>query len=429
MNNLAHNANCDLHKLAENFLLTLKDGPLAIAVSGGSDSMAVLDLLSKANSQNRTLFCFTVDHQLREDAKLEAQFVSDFCAERNIAHQTHVWNDVKPKTGLQNAARWARYKLLDRACRDIGAVGLVTGHNLDDQIETVHMRLLRDKSGEGAGLSGMANAALFFQTMWVLRPFLSVGKQELKDHLVRSSLNWKEDPSNIDERYERVRVRHQTDIDVNLSDIRAYGENRTSISNSAARYISQNCKTVNGLVFELMISDHKQQVLEKVLEVLVHIVGGRDRSLSRDDVISLYDFAISKASARTTMGRVILDKSKTVIQLYRENRGFDENHLNVGVAMNWDGRFLIENHSKDNNCNISQDGNELGCPPVIKWSGNDEWLPVSTSEVLSIKPIINRYDQVLSEFDFELANAIARLLGRSEFLLPFDSAKMQNQEL
>ncbi|MEO9460857.1 MAG: tRNA lysidine(34) synthetase TilS [Lentilitoribacter sp.] len=429
MNNLAHNANCDLHKLAQNFLLTLKDGPLAIAVSGGSDSMAALDLLSKANSHNRVLHCFTVDHQLREEAKLEAQFVSDFCVERNIAHQTLVWDDIKPKAGLQNAARWARYEFLDQACRDIGAVGLVTGHNLDDQIETVHMRLQRDKTGEGAGLSGMANAALFFQTMWVLRPFLSVGKQELKDHLVRSSLNWKEDPSNIDEKYERVRVRHQSDIDVNIADIASHAQNRKSISNSAARYIAQNCKTVNGLVFELTILDHKQQVVEKVLEVLVHIIGGRDRSLSRDDVISLYDFAFSETDARTTMGRVILDKRENVIQLYRENRGFDENHLNGGEAMNWDGRFLIENHSEDKKCHIRQDANELGCPPVIKWPGDDEWLPVASSEILSIMPIINKYDHVLSEFDFELANAVARLMGRSEFLLPFDSAKLQNQEL
>lgn len=429
MNNLAHNANCDLHKLAENFLLTLKDGPLAIAVSGGSDSMAVLDLLSKANSHNRILYCFTVDHRLREDAKLEAQFVSDFCAERHIAHQTLVWDDVKPKTGLQNAARWARYRLLDRACRDIGAVGLVTGHNLDDQIETVHMRMQRDKTGEGTGLSGMANAALFFKSMWVLRPFLSVGKQQLKDHLMRSSLNWQEDPSNIDEKFERVRVRHQTDIDVDFADIGTFAANRKSISNSAARYICQNCQTVNGLVFELIISDHKQQVLEKVLEVLVHIVGGRDRSLSRDDVISLYEFAMSDADARTTMGRVLLDKSKNVIQLYRENRGFDENHINSGDVMNWDGRFLIENLSKDNSYNIRQNANALGCPPLIQCSGHDEWLPASRSKQLRIKPIINKYDHILSEFDFELANAIARLLGRSEFLQPFDSAKVQNQEL
>ncbi len=429
MNNLAHNANCGLHKLAENFLLKLKDGPLAIAVSGGSDSMAVLDLLSKANSQNRTLHCFTVDHQLREEAKLEAQFVSDFCAERNIAHQTLVWDETKPTTGLQNAARWARYKLLDQACNDIGAVGLVTGHNLDDQIETVHMRLQRDKTGEGTGLSGMANAVLFFQSMWVLRPFLSIGKQELKDHMLRSSLNWKEDASNIDEKYERVRVRHLADRDVNVSDIAAHAGNRKSISSSAARFISQNCQSANGLVFELMISGHRQQVLEKVLEVLVHVIGGRDRSLSRDDIISLYEFAMSESNARKTMGRVILDKGKNVIRLYRENRGFDESTINSGEEMNWDGRFIIENLSKDNCCIICQDANEFGCPPMIKWHGDEEWLPASSSELLSIKPIINKYDQVLSEFDFELANSIARLIGKSEYLLPFDNAKVQNQEL
>lgn len=428
MNNPAHNANCDLIALAENFLLNLKDGPLAVAVSGGCDSMAILDLLSKANSQRRELFCYTVDHQLRNEAKLEAEFVADFCASRHITHKTLIWNENKPSSGIQNAARWARYKLLYHACQDVGAIGLVTGHNLDDQVETVLMRLRRDKTGEGAGLSGMAPAALFFENMWVLRPLLSVRKQQLKDYLLSCSIDWKEDPSNTDETYERVRVRNQTAQDVGEKDIGLFAQNRQSISNMAAEYIQQHCKTKNGFVFELKVSEHKRQVLEKVLEALVHSIGGRDRSLRRNDITALYDFATANNDVRKTMGRVVLDKTGTVIQLYRENRGFNDCRIHGGDDVTWDGRYLIKNLHEKMTCALKQNTNQLGCPPLVKWLGDEDWSAALECELLSIKPVLNKYDQVLSVFDLKLANSIARLIGRSEFLLPFDNAKVQNQQ-
>lgn len=427
MNNPAHNANRDLLKLADNFLLKLKDGPLAIAVSGGSDSMAVLDLLIKANAQNRKLYCFTVDHQLREEAKLEAQFVADFCAGHQITHQTLVWNGDKPSTGIQTAARWARYQLLNQACQDVGAIGLVTAHNLDDQFETVFMRMQRDKTGEGIGLSGMAPTALFYGSMWVFRPFLSVRKQQLKKHLLNSSIDWREDPSNVDENFERVRVRQNANLDFDLDDIEANAQKRKNLSDAAAKYVDQHCKTDDGFVFDLTISDHKQRTLEKVLEVLVHVIGGRDRSLSRDDVISLYDLATSESDMRKTMGRVVLNKSGPNLQIYRENRGFENCHIDAGKSMKWDGRFLIHNLSENIGFELKQNDDELGCPPIIRWLGDEEWSSPFDHALVRIKPYINKYDQVLSEFDFELANSIALLVGRSEFLLPFENAKEQIQ--
>ncbi len=428
MNNPAHNANRDLVKLAETFLHTLKSGPIAVAVSGGCDSMATLDLLTKANSQNRDIHCFTVDHQLREDAKLEAQFVADFCASKQIKHQTLVWDEDKPSTGIQNAARWARYQLLSKAFEKVGAIGLVTGHNLDDQIETILMRKLRDKTGEGVGLSGMAAAALFFNSMWVLRPFLGIRKQALKDHLSNASLDWIEDPSNQNEAFERVRIRNQADQSIKLGEIEDYGYARESLSNFAAHYIRQYCCTNDGLVFKMSVIDAERRTLEKVLEVMVHVIGGRDRSLGRTDIERLYDFAIAPENKRMTMGRVVLDKSGDKIQLYRENRGFDEQTVSAGGEICWDGRFLIRNQSQKADIIVRSNGDKLGCPPEVKRAGDDEWKPVHEIEQLSVTAIINKYDQVLLEFDLALANAIATILGRSVYSTPYCHAKVSFQE-
>ena len=386
--------------------------------------MATLDLLTKANSQNRDIHCFTVDHQLREDAKLESQFVADFCASRHIKHQTLVWDEDKPSTGIQNAARWARYQLLSKACEKVGAIGLVTGHNLDDQIETILMRKLRDKSGEGVGLSGMAAAALFFNSMWVLRPFLGIRKQALKDHLSNASLNWIEDPSNQNETFERVRIRNQADLSINVSEIEDQGRARQTLSNFAANYIRQYCSTNDGLVFEMNVTDAERRTLEKVLEVLVHVIGGRDRSLGRTDIEKLYDFAISPDDKRITMGRVVLDKSDDKIQLYRENRGFREVRVRAGEEIRWDGRFLIKNQRQGDDVIVRSNGDKLGCPPEVKRAGDDEWKPAFENDSVGVTAIINKYDQVLPEFDLALANSFAAVLGRAVYSTPYDDTKV-----
>ncbi len=389
--------------------------------------MAALNLISNANSQNRDIHCFTVDHQLRDEAKLEAQFVADFCAGRNIKHRTLMWDEDKPSTGIQNAARWARYDLLSRACKEVGAVGLVTGHNLDDQIETIMMRTLRDKTGEGIGLSGMASAALFFNSMWVLRPFLGARKQALKDYLLSESIDWVEDPSNQNETFERVRIRNHADQSVTVDEIERYGRARKTINALAANYIGKYCTTDNGLAFELNVVDAEKRTLEKVLETLVHVIGGRDRSLGRADIEALHGFATAKANKRMTMGRVVLNKSGSKIQLDRENRGFSEQTIRAGEEIRWDGRFLIKNTEAEMDIIIRQDGEQNGCPPLVKISGDEEWVFAHKCGFVSVRPIINKYDQVLSEFDLELANSVAELLGRSVYCLPFDNSKMQIQ--
>ncbi|MBO6919315.1 MAG: tRNA lysidine(34) synthetase TilS [Rhizobiaceae bacterium] len=389
--------------------------------------MATLDLLTKANSQNRDIHCFTVDHQLREDAKLEAQFVADFCASRHIKHQTLVWDEDKPSTGIQNAARWARYRLLCKAYEKVGAIGLVTGHNLDDQIETIQMRMLRDKTGEGIGLSGMAAAALFFNSMWVLRPFLGVRKQALKDHLSNASLYWIEDPSNQNELFERVRIRNQADHAISISEIEDAGRARQSLSVLAGSYIRQYCSTNDGLVFEMTIADAEKRTLQKVLEVLVHVIGGRDRSLGRTDIDALYDFAITPGDKRMTMGRVVLNKSGSKIQLDRENRGFSEQRIAPNEEIYWDGRFLIKNTNAEVDIIIGSDGDQNGCPPLVGRLADEEWVSARSCDFASVQPIINKFDKVLPEFDLQLANAIASILDRAVYTTPYDDTKVRFQ--
>ncbi|MEM9839985.1 MAG: tRNA lysidine(34) synthetase TilS [Pseudomonadota bacterium] len=177
----------------------------AIAVSGGADSFALLHWAWKAG---HPIVALTVDHGLREGSAAEAQAVRTFCSERNIPHETLIWRGEKPKTGIQEAARNARYRLLCRTCDRMGIENLLTAHTADDQAETVFMRLRR---GAGRGLAGMPRvrsiAAGPGEVIALHRPLLDVRRATLRAYAEEAKLPFVDDPSNDDDKYERVRVR------------------------------------------------------------------------------------------------------------------------------------------------------------------------------------------------------------------------------
>jgi len=149
-----------------------------------------------------------VDHGLRPEAAAEAAAVAEWCRIRKIDHETLVWEGEKPKTGIQDAARNARYRLLCRACERMGIKHLFTGHTADDQAETVFMRLRR---GAGRGLAGMPAqrkiAAGPGDLITLHRAMLSVRRGAARAYAEDKDLPFIDDPSNEDEGYERVRVR------------------------------------------------------------------------------------------------------------------------------------------------------------------------------------------------------------------------------
>jgi tRNA(Ile)-lysidine synthase len=189
---------------------------LVLAVSGGSDSTALLLLaarwaqaLRKGRGRSPQLLAVTVDHGLRPEAKREAAAVKALARRLAIAHRTLHWRAVKPETGIQEAARIARYRLLAEAAIRVGYEHILTAHTLDDQAETVLFRLAR---GSGlTGLGGMAHAAAVpigaGSAIFVVRPFLSVPKARLLATLKVAEVAHSEDPSNLDPRFARPRLR------------------------------------------------------------------------------------------------------------------------------------------------------------------------------------------------------------------------------
>jgi len=182
-----------------------------LAVSGGPDSTALLVLAARWAKRLKhapKLVAVTVDHGLRREAAAEAKAVKRLAQSLNVPHRTLRWRGEKPKTGLQEAARLARYGLLAQAARRAGFGHILTAHTLDDQAETVLFRLARG-SGLG-GLAGMAPASRLPNgegTILLLRPLLGLSKVRLYATLNAARVAYSEDPTNIDPRFTRPRLR------------------------------------------------------------------------------------------------------------------------------------------------------------------------------------------------------------------------------
>lgn len=260
---------------------------IAVAVSGGSDSLALLLLLRDwIAPRGGRLTALSVDHGLRPESAVECRQVGDRVAALNeasaapatsvrIDHHILVWQGEKPSTGLMAAAREARYRLLAAWCRSHDVLHLALAHHADDQAETV---LMRADHGSGAtGLAGMS-ALRCAAGVRLLRPLLDWRKADLVASLERCGLSWIEDPSNRAGRFERVRWREQlegqVDIAPLLAETAAAGARRDRLERSAGRWLATQGRidphgyVVLPLAGLLGIADElRDQVLRQVLEM------------------------------------------------------------------------------------------------------------------------------------------------------------------
>ena len=184
--------------------------PLAIGVSGGSDSRALLELTALLRDRlSLDLHCLTVDHGLRGASAAEAAAVARRCAVLGIPHATLQWEGTKPSANLAAAAREARYRLM-RSWRVANSVStLAVAHTSNDAAETFLLRLARGSGVDGLSLmaeridEGEENGV----TLTLIRPLLDVSREDLRAVCRAVGADWIEDPTNEDLRFDRPKAR------------------------------------------------------------------------------------------------------------------------------------------------------------------------------------------------------------------------------
>jgi len=248
---------------------------LGVAVSGGGDSVALLHLLA---ARGAGLQAISIDHGLRPESADEAQHVAQLCARLSIPHTIVTWQDWDGAGNLQAAARHARQSLIKDWAQKAGVTHVALGHTLDDQAETVLLRLAR---GSGVdGLSGMAVLRKDDQLTWV-RPLLQARRADLRDYLQAKNITWADDPSNEDMKYNRVKARHALAL---LADIGLDAEGLSTTANTLRRArhvlesatcdLADQCVTITKTgevrldlqVFDAAFADLKFRLLAGVLQ-------------------------------------------------------------------------------------------------------------------------------------------------------------------
>lgn len=270
---------------------------LAIAVSGGPDSLALTLLADRwARERGGEICALTVDHQLRPESGIEAGIVHAWLSTKSIRHEVLIWSGEKPQTGIQAAARIARYRLLAGWCRENGCLHLLTAHHREDQIET-HLIRRRARSGPDglAGMSGIRELA----DCRLLRPLLGVPSARLRALLETERQPFISDPSNLDPTYERSRLRaadggmpDEADGPALAETIRALGCARSArqreVGTALGRFVTTHPAGFAALD-PAIIEAVPSAVAERALSAVVLTIGGGSYPPGRDQIARLRD--------------------------------------------------------------------------------------------------------------------------------------------
>ena len=270
---------------------------LAVAVSGGRDSLC-LTLLAHEWSTGRggRILALIVDHGLRPESATEASGTANLLRGRGIECLVRRWGGAKPQSGLQEAARAARYRLLRDVCRERGILHLLVAHHADDQAETISMRAARASGPDG--LAGMA-ALVEWPEVRLLRPLLPVPRARLSATLVSRGVAWIDDPSNTDPRFERARLRLAGESEAGRPDadrVRAGREVQAARAGAAVIESREDGGVAfDRTAFERLPPDTRTRLVSRVVQAL----GGGDHPPRRDRL----DRALARMSAAPNRGK------------------------------------------------------------------------------------------------------------------------------
>lgn len=327
-------------------------GPVVLAVSGGSDSTALMHLAAQTIDLSR-LHVVTVDHGLR-DVAAEISQVRAQAQALGLRHVvlTWAWNG---QGNLQSGARDGRWAAISKFAEGLeGEVCCLTGHTRDDQAETVLMRLAR---GSGvAGLAGMLPCAATPQGVRLFRPLLDETREDLQAWLRDGGHAWSDDPSNDDLRFDRVKARQMADVLSGLGLTTDRLVRTASHMQSARRELTAHAAAVakqhitqdqSDLTFPVKWRDHRE-VSKRLFRHALHFVSGQQYPPRTEATQTLWDAA--QAGQGGTLHGCLLTVDEKIWRISRETAATQGEvpwrNRNFGVI--WDGRWLLSEDSDAN---------------------------------------------------------------------------------
>lgn len=335
-------------------VLPVGGGPVAVAISGGPDSTALLHIADHwARRRGRSLLALTVDHRLRVEAAAEAAAVAAAAATLGHPHRTLTWRGEKPATGIQAAARTARLLLLTEACHAAGAEAMLLAHHRDDQVETVLHRI--DRGTGPAGLAGMAPIS-WRHGVRLVRPLLAVAKERLVATCRANGLTYFEDPSNSDPRFTRADLRRMRPA-LDATGLTVDRLTRLAVAMGAARqrmdeevrfWLSRHAEIFACGTCRLdrsALSDSRPVFVSAVLNAVLAVAGGPGYPPAAEAMSGLMAWLAKRSpDGRRTLAGCLLDTEGSRLSVMRELAACaPAQTVDAGVTACWDGRFLVRN--------------------------------------------------------------------------------------
>lgn len=324
---------------------------VAVGCSGGGDSMALTLLLHQwCAAREGKVTALIVDHRIRPESAEEASRVAAWLARRGIAHQVLTRPDEPLRGNLQAAARDARYALMSRYCAKAGIPHLALAHNIEDQAETVLLRLTR-----GSGVDGLSAMPPVMERseLRLIRPLLDIPRARLRATLQAEEQAFIEDPSNEDEAFKRVRLRRLAPVLAAegltpprlVATASRMGRVREALEATAAAVLARCVRLFPEGYGELdigILRDVPQEIGLRCLARLLTCIGGRAYPPRLEPLLRLYEAVTGDAapfSGRTLAGCRIVPRRGKILVL-REVRAIRE-VLPASGELLWDGRFRI----------------------------------------------------------------------------------------
>jgi tRNA(Ile)-lysidine synthase len=351
---------------------------IAVAVSGGGDSMALGLLADRwARKSAGNITALTVDHGLRPDSAAEAARVGHWLAARRIGHVVLRWDGPRPAAGIQEAAREARYRLMTAWCRDAGVLHLLLAHNLEDQAGTFLMRLQRDSGADGlAAMTAVAETP----AVRLVRPLLAVSRGRLRATLGEFGQDWVEDPSNRDPRFARTRLDAALPVlaDAGFPAARLaaaagrLGHGRAAIEESVSNLLARCCAlhpagfaTIDAAI----LTEAPERVSQRALARLLMCVGGGAHGPRREKLVRLHArLAANPLDKARTLGGCRVMPMNGRLLVCRERRGTPRPLAAVAATrVVWDRRFVID---------FTAAGDGPGTGAFLGRLGRDGWAEI-----------------------------------------------------
>jgi len=320
-----------ISKIYNEFSSSLKvKEDLAVAVSGGPDSLALAYLTKCYSLKNKIkVKYYIVNHKLRKESSLEADAVKKVLKKINIQCTVLNWNGKKPSKSIQATARTKRYSLLANECKKNNIKYLLLGHHLNDLFENFLIRIVR-----GSGLNGLIsfskNTKYRYQDLNIIRPLLNLEKKDLLCVANKVFNFFVKDPSNINEDYKRTRIRkllHTLEKEgLDIKKLKLTISNLRDSNKSIKFYVDRNLeknlvflKKKNIYILNHDFFDQSHEIIFRSLTQIIQKLGKKYYPARGKSINELIKKISKKSFTKVTLGGCFIERVNETILIYLES--------------------------------------------------------------------------------------------------------------